>query len=119
MHLVRVTLTGKEMIRFVKEIEKNRSFLRRFPIVGMGFRGKTFGDIVMAGIHYDEINDTVLWQGNALEETQEYTFATVDHWVFIPFFPTLEIAGKIEFLFPEFIRTVLGNYLNQKNQLCE
>ena len=57
----------------------------------------------MAGIHYDEINDTVLWQGNALEEVQEYTFATVDHWVFIPFFPTLEIAGKIEFLFPEFI----------------
>lgn len=119
MHLVRVTLTGQEMIRFVKEIEKNRSFLRRFPIVGMGFRGKIFGDIVMAGIHYDEINDTVLWQGNALEEVQEYTFATVDHWVFIPFFPTLEIAGKIEFLFPEFIRTVLGNYLNQKNQLCE
>ena len=31
--------------------------------------------------------------------------------MFLPFFPTIEIAGEYEFLFPEFIRSVLGDYL--------
>lgn len=114
MHLIRVTLTGRDFIRFVREIEKNRGFLRRFPIVGMGFRGKIFGEIVYAGFSYDRINDQVTWQGLPIEEEVEYTFTTVDHWLFIPFFPTIEIAGRIEFLFPEFIRTVLGSHLSKR-----
>lgn len=32
--------------------------------------------------------------------------------MFVPFFPTIEIAGENEFLFPEFIRSVVGEYLN-------
>lgn len=115
MHLIRVTLTGKDFIRFVREIEKNRGFLRRFPIVGMGFRGKIFGEIVYSGFSYDQVNNQVIWQGKRIDEEGEYTFTTVDHWLFIPFFPTIEIAGQIEFLFPEFIRTVLGSYLSKKD----
>ena len=114
MHLIRVTLKGSDFIRFVLEVEKNRGFLRRFPIVGMGFRGKIFGEIVYSGFTYDKTNAQVLWLGEEIDPNREYTFTTVDHWMFIPFFPTIEIAGKIEFLFPEFIRTVLGTHL--KNQ---
>ncbi|MHC5268278.1 bifunctional metallophosphatase/5'-nucleotidase [Enterococcus sp. LJL98] len=114
MHLIRVTLQGRDFIRLVKEIEKNRAFLHRFPIVGMGFRGKRFGEIVYTGFHYDQTNDCVTWQGSEVLPTALYTFTTVDHWSFIPFFPTIEIAGEIEFLFPDFIRTVLGAHLTQQ-----
>lgn len=112
MHLIRVSLTGSDMIRLVLEMEKNRGFLSVFPIVGMGFRGKIFGQIVYSGIQYDAINHQVLWLGKPIDPAKEYTFATVDHFMFVPFFPTIEIAGRYEFLFPEFIRQVLGTYLS-------
>lgn len=113
MHLIRVTLAGADMIRFVREMEKNRHFLRKFSIVGMGFRGKIFGDLVYDGISYDKATKTVYWDGQELEADKSYTITTVDHFLFIPFFPTLELAGKVEFLFPEFIRNVLGDYLRR------
>ena len=111
MHLIRVTLKGRDMYRLVLEMEKNRFFLRQFPVYGMGFRGKIFGEIVYSGIEYDPINRRVLWQGKDLEPEKDYTLTTVDHFMFVPFFPTIEIMGDNEFLFPEFIRSVLGHYL--------
>lgn len=112
MHLLNVTLKGSDLIRLVLEIEKNRYFLRNFPMKGMGFRGKTFGQIVYSGISYDTVNHQVYWLNKPIVLEKKYTFTTVDHFMFIPFFPTIEIAGKNEFLFPEFIRSVIGDYLN-------
>lgn len=43
MHLLNVTLGGNDLIRLVLEIEKNRNFLRNYPMKGMGFRGKILG----------------------------------------------------------------------------
>ena len=117
MHLIKVTLTGDNLIRMVLEMEKNRAFLRRFPIVGMGFRGKIFGELVYQGIQYDQTNHQVLWQNRPVDPDQHYTVTLVDHYLFIPFFPTIEIAGTVEFLFPAFIRTVVGNYLGKKYPL--
>ncbi|MDT2757605.1 metallophosphoesterase [Enterococcus asini] len=111
MHLIRVTLKGADLYRLILEMEKNRFFLRQFPVYGMGFRGKIFGEIVYDGIDYDPVNRRVLWQGAELDFEQEYRLTTVDHFMFVPFFPTIEIMGQNEFLFPEFIRSVLGHYL--------
>lgn len=113
MHLIRVTLTGSELIRMVREMEKNRHYLRKFPITGMGFRGKVFGELYYDGLAYDKQKGQVLWKSQPIELKRKYTFTTVDHFMFIPFFPTIELAGEVEFLFPEFIRTVLANYLNE------
>ena len=55
----------------------------------------------------------VTWLGKPVEKTKHYTFATVDHFMFIPFFPTIEIKGENEVLFPYFIRNVLGQYLKK------
>lgn len=118
MRLIRVTLLGRDIVRMVLEIEKNRMFLRNYPIVGMGFRGKIFGEIIYDGLTYDAANHTVLWKGKPLESEKNYTFTTVDHLMFVPFIPTIEIAGQHEFLFPEFIRTVLGEHLAQKYSLA-
>ncbi|MGM0123469.1 hypothetical protein IGI37_000835 [Enterococcus sp. AZ194] len=111
MHLIRVTLLGRDVIRLVLEMERNRGFLRNYPIIGMGFRGKIFGEIHYSGLEYDAVNRKVRWLGEPVVEEAKYVFATVDHFMFIPFFPTIEIAGTCEFLFPEFIRSVLGESL--------
>lgn len=113
MHIIRVTLMGSDLIRLVLEMEKNRSFLKKFPILGMGFRGKVFGHIRYLGLRYDAINHEVRWLNQVVKPDQSYSFTTVDHYLFIPFFPTIEIAGEVEFLFPEFIRTVLGKYVTR------
>ena len=112
MHLLNVTLKGRDLIRLVLEIEKNRAFLRNYPIRGMGFRGKIFGQVVYSGISYDAVNHQVHWLNQPIDNERRYTFTTVDHFMFVPFFPTIEIAGENEFLFPEFIRSVVGEYLN-------
>lgn len=117
MHLIRVTLKGSDVIRMILEMEKNRHFLRNYPIRGMGFRGKIFGQLVYSGIQYDSTNHEVSWLNHPIDSQKFYSFTTVDHFMFIPFFPTIEIAGQTEFLFPEFIRTVLGDYLAQKYPL--
>ncbi|KPG70657.1 bifunctional metallophosphatase/5'-nucleotidase [Enterococcus sp. RIT-PI-f] len=117
MHLIKVTLAGNDLVRMVLEMEKNRAFLRRFPIVGMGFRGQIFGELVYEGIQYDETNHQVLWQQHPVDPKQSYTITLVDHYLFIPFFPTIEIAGRVTFLFPDFIRTVVGNYLSARYPL--
>lgn len=113
MHLVRITLSGRDLLRFLEEVSKNRNFLKKFPIQGMGFRGKIFGEVRMTGMQYNRYTKQASFLGQPIEPEAEYQIVTVDHFVFIPFFPTLEIAGKIEFLFPEFIRTVLGDYLGK------
>lgn len=113
MHLLKVTLLGSDLIRLILEMEKNRGFLRRFPIKGMGFRGKIFGELIYSGIEYDPINHQVRWLGEEVDEAASYTLTTVDHFMFVPFFPTIEIAGRHEFIFPQFIRSVVGDYLQE------
>jgi 2',3'-cyclic-nucleotide 2'-phosphodiesterase (5'-nucleotidase family) len=114
MHIIRVELSGADFSRMVREMEKNRNFLRKFPIRGMGFRGKIFGELVYKGIYYDRVTKEVYYQGEPVEDDKTYKFATVDHFMFIPFFPTIELVGKVEFLFPEFIRHVVARFLSQQ-----
>lgn len=117
MRLIRVSMRGQDIVRMVLEIEKNRLFLRNYTIVGMGFRGKIFGEVIYDGLTYDATNHVVFWQGKMIESDKEYSFTTVDHLMFIPFIPSIEIAGQYEFLFPEFIRTVLAKHLMEKYPL--
>ena len=113
MRVMRCTLSGEDLIRLMYEMNKNHLYLRNFPIKGMGFRGEVFGEICYSGIQLDEKTRKVTWQGNPIDLEKWYTFATVDHFLYIPFFPTIEIKGKNEVLFPYFIRNVLGQYLQK------
>ncbi|MFB5409539.1 bifunctional metallophosphatase/5'-nucleotidase [Enterococcus faecalis] len=112
MHLIKVTLKGSDMSRLIREMEKSRQFLRKFPIRGMGFRGKIFGELCYDGIRFERNNQTVFWQGKPIQPEQKYTLTTVDHFQFVPFFPTIELVGEVEFLFPDVLRTVVANYLH-------
>lgn len=112
MHLIKVTLKGSDMIRLIREMEKSRQFLRKFPIRGMGFRGKIFGELCYDGIRFDRNSQTVFWKGKPIQSEQKYTLTTVDHFQFVPFFPTIELVGEVEFLFPDVLRNVVANYLH-------
>ena len=113
MHLMRVTLNGTDLIRLVREIEKNRAFLRKFPLKGMGFRGKIFGEIHYDGIQYHSDTKQVLCQGKPVDLYRQYTIATLDHYLFIPFFPTIEIAGHNDLMYNMFFRDVFAAYLKE------
>lgn len=112
MHLIKVTLKGSDMSRLIREMEKSRQFLRKFPIRWMGFRGKIFGELCYDGIRFERNSQTVFWQGKPIQPEQKYTLTTVDHFQFVPFFPTIELVGEVEFLFPDVLRTVVANYLH-------
>ncbi|APP10052.1 5-nucleotidase [Lactobacillus delbrueckii subsp. delbrueckii DSM 20074 = JCM 1012] len=114
MHVVRTTLLGRDLWRLVMEVEKNRHFLEHYPLVGMGFRGKIFGQVYYRGIKYDPMTRNVFVNGQLLDPAEEYRIAVLDHYVLIPFFPTLAIVGENEFLFPQFLREVVGDYLGRK-----
>ena len=114
MHLVKTKLKGKDLWRLVMEIEKNRHYLKEFPLQGMSFRGKIFGEMYYKGIQVNPETKQVLVNGEKIKPNQEYTLANLDHYVLIPFFPTLAIAGKNKFIFPDYLRTVVGKYLAKK-----
>lgn len=113
MRILRVTLSGADLIQVIQEMEKNRAYLRGFPIKGMGFRGEYFGEIVYNGLSFDDSVGEVLWQGKEVDLNERYTFATVDHLMYIPFFPTIELQGENELISPLFIRNVVGQYLKK------
>lgn len=113
MRLIKVRLNGSDLLRLVGEIERNRLFLKHYPIKGMGFRGKIFGEIIYYGLRYDSDTRRVFVGEELVDPTQDYELTTVDHLMFIPFFPTIELAGITTFLFPEFLRTIVGQGLAQ------
>lgn len=111
MHVMKVTLSGDNLWRLIHEMEKNRQFLTRFPIKGMGFRGQVFGALNYSGITYNEHDGTVLFRGEPLSPLRAYTVAMPDNYLFIPFFPTISIVGQNEILYGKLLRTVFGDYL--------
>lgn len=113
MNLIKVRLIGRDVKRLVYEIEKNRAFLFRFPIVGMKFRGKFFGKMCYDGLAYEKETKNVTWCGKEIDDEAVYELATVDHLSFLPFFPTFEIAGEINILSSDFLRTILGSYIEK------
>lgn len=111
MHVIRVSLTGQDLWRLVYEMELARPFLNKFQIHGMGFRGQVFGYIQYQGLKWQADTKTLLVNEEPVDMTATYQIALLDHHLFIPFFPTLNISGQTEILFKAFLRTVVGDYL--------
>lgn len=111
MHVMTVTLSGYDLWRLVQEFELARLFLRHFPQKGMGFRGKIFGEINYLSIAYDAQTHAVTWRGEPLSPTKQYTIAALDHYLFIPFFPTISIVGENKILYRDLLREVFAQYL--------
>lgn len=113
VHANRVTLTGENLLRLYREVNKNRMFMRAAKIRGMGFRGDTWGEIVWDGLTQSKTGE-LLVNGQALDLQAKYQVGSLDHYLFIPYFPTIEIAGENELLYDTVFREDFGDYLAQK-----
>lgn len=114
MHVMKVTLKGKDLWRLFLEMEFNRLFLRWHQQKGMGFRGKYFGELVYDGVTVNIDKRSVLVNGRAIEPEKEYSVATLDHYLFVPYFPTIKIVGENELYYPVFIRDVYSEFLKKE-----
>lgn len=113
IHVMKTTMTGDKVWLLIMEMEKNRLFLRNHQQRGMGFRGKIFGELVYRGITIDEKRNVYI-NGAELNRNQEYTLALLDHYMFVPYFPLIEVVGDNQIMYPKFLRSVFGDYLNKK-----
>lgn len=118
MRVLKCTLTGKDLITLLDTMEEKRKWLRTLPMKGLGFRGEIFGEICYKGISFGNDGE-VLWKGKPVDKQKLYTFASVDHFLYIPFFPTIENKGQNEVLFPNFLRSVIGIYLRKNYPVLE
>ncbi|TPR38690.1 bifunctional metallophosphatase/5'-nucleotidase [Apilactobacillus micheneri] len=117
MHVMKTTLKGYDLWRMMMEMEKNRKFLIQFEQKGMGFRGKYFGELNYSGIDVDMKTRKVFYNGKIIKDNDSYDIALLDHYSFIPFFPTIAIVGDNHILYDQTLRDVFATYLSKKYPL--
>ncbi|WP_246163791.1 bifunctional metallophosphatase/5'-nucleotidase [Weissella coleopterorum] len=113
VHPMRTKLKGKEVIRLMREVKKNRNYLLGSPVYGMGFRGGKWGEIVWSGLELTN-DDNVLVHGQPINLAKDYYIGGLDHYLFFPYFPTLEIMGKNELSYDTVLREDFASYLAQQ-----
>lgn len=111
MRIVRVTLQGSKLLSFLKHMDTIRDELEALIVQSIGFRGEQIGALCFSGMEYDGTQACWTWHGQPIDGEKDYTFATVDHFVFANYFPELNQNKQNVHLFPAFLREVVGRYL--------
>lgn len=111
MRVVRVTLSGEELLSFLKEVKQKRTFLQNKQVEGIGFRGKILGKLCFLGIKENQDSGNWTWLGEEILSKKRYTFATVDHFIFADYFSILQENKGNDILFPLFLRDIVGEYV--------
>lgn len=113
-HPIRVMhckIKGKDLLEFAKEITRIDEKMINQPVRGFGFRGRVFGKMCVKGLNVDQ--GEVKWLGEPIDVDAEYELATIDYFSFLPFFDTLNNNSTQQILFPDFLRTVVGDYFKR------
>lgn len=113
MKLIVCRMNGRDFKEMIWGMEGQREELRTRKVMGMGFRGKVFGELCYKGIEVLPESHTILYAGKKIMDEQELSFVTVDHYRYVDFFPSIENKGRNELLFPYFLREVVGWYLEE------
>lgn len=113
VHPMRTILQGRELWRLAHEIMKNNRFLENHRLKGMGFRGNLWGQVVWSGLTIDE-NGDVFIHDQPIDMAAYYTIGGLDHYLFIPYFPTLEIMGQNTLSYDTVLREDFANYLHKE-----
>ncbi|MFC4653011.1 bifunctional metallophosphatase/5'-nucleotidase [Lactococcus nasutitermitis] len=112
MRLIRFTFTGAELKNVLTEIIDVSAFLGTQQIQGMGFRGKSFGNLVMQGI---SLEDGEFYFGDKVVENEAtYQVVMPDQYLFAWYFPLLKKTGKSEILFPDLLREIIAKELTKE-----
>ncbi|SCB96125.1 bifunctional metallophosphatase/5'-nucleotidase [Weissella bombi] len=113
VHPMRSILKGADLWRLVQEVIKNQRFLQSAHVKGMGFRGNLWGTVVWDGIEVTDAGD-VLVHNQPIDYEAHYTIGALDHYYFIPYFPTFEIMGQNTMSYDTVLREDFANYLHKK-----
>lgn len=119
MHLIVMTFTGQHLVELLEEMQNQEDDLRERLINGMGFRGKIFGEFVLKGLSYIEATGQWFAGDSLIDKNQIYHVAAVDHYWFIPFFPTIANYGAPQLIFPSFLRHVVADYMRKRFPLID
>ncbi len=117
IRVMRCKIRGQHLLEFAKEIQAIDERMIDRPVRGFGFRGEVFGKICLKGLHIHQ--NKVTWMGEAVQPEEIYELATIDYFSFLPFFDTLNQNSVEEILYPNFLRTVVGDYLKKKYPMTD
>ena len=109
IRMVKFNVTGAELQAIMQELYEVGNYLKTQRIVGMGFRGKQFGDIVTLGL--GDQKDQLLYQGRPVVATETYVVLMPDQYLFASYFPILKSSGSAEIQFPRFMREIVADDL--------
>lgn len=112
IRVMKCKIKGQHLVQFAKEIQRIDAKMINQPVKGFGFRGRVFGKMCLKGLSIE--NNEVKWLGQSIVKDKIYEVATIDYFSFLPFLNTLNAHSEQEFLFPEFLRTIVGNYLKKR-----
>lgn len=113
MYIMRTTLIGKELKRLLQEIHKNSEFVSSFAMVGLGFRGKVFGDLQLRGMEIDIQKGQLTYHNQLIDDNKKYEFVSLDYYKYLPFFPTIELVGENKIIMKKMLREDFAEYLMQ------
>ena len=113
VHLARLSIEGQHLLTLLEEIVQQEDDLEYKLIAGNGFRGKVFGRMVFRGLENDQVKEQWLVNGQPIVPHYTYQVICLDHYWFLPFFPTIHHYGNPVLLFQEFLRHILATYLRK------
>jgi 2',3'-cyclic-nucleotide 2'-phosphodiesterase (5'-nucleotidase family) len=118
-----IRLPGHELRLALEEALLDEFTLK--PIKGFGFRGKLLGTLCVSGLRIEYAAEaepyrkirSVTVNGEPLDEQRMYNVGTIDMFTFGIGYMSLSRGQIVQYYLPEFIRDVLGDQLQNEEEL--
>lgn len=110
MRMARLVVTGKELKEICQEVFTKAELLKNQAIKGMGFRGKTFGEVITGNFAYK--NGNLLYNRRVVDSNEKFSLVLVDQYYFASYFPTIK-EKEVTLLFPDLLRELVAKYLGK------
>ncbi|RIM49756.1 bifunctional metallophosphatase/5'-nucleotidase [Staphylococcus capitis] len=108
INLVRVRLTGDELIKVIQKSQKQEYMHEHAQ--GLGFRGDIFGGYILYNLGFIESENRYFINGEEIQTDHQYTLGTVDMYTFGRYFPILK-GLPTDYIMPEFLRDIFKEKL--------
>lgn len=108
INLVRVRLTGDELIKVIQKSQKQEYIHEHAQ--GLGFRGDIFGGYILYNLGFIESENRYFINGEEIQTDHQYTLGTVDMYTFGRYFPILK-GLPTDYIMPEFLRDIFKEKL--------
>lgn len=108
INLVRVRLTGDELIKVIQKSQKQEYMHEHAQ--GLGFRGDIFGGYILYNLGFIESENRYFINGEEIQTDHQYMLGTVDMYTFGRYFPILK-GLPTDYIMPEFLRDIFKEKL--------